>query len=249
MTSPSSGEKQPLSITAFSVDDKGNVEPLTGGEDNFKVMLNPSEFTHDHSISYNASSADDDSNDSSTSKNQAIGKAAPTAEFKGYQADSMKFSLVIDGTGVVTPPRSATGGSTDVAAQIDNLNQVVYDFNSDEHRPRIVQIAWGSYLFVGRLKSMSVQYTLFKPSGEPLRAKISLAFVEYVSREQESLEAGRESPDLTKVVEVRAGDTLPLLCYRIYKNSTYYAEVARINNIVSFRGLKPGSQLVFPPLR
>ena len=96
---------------------------------------------------------------------------------------------------------------------------------------------------------MSVQYTLFKPSGEPLRAKLTLSFVQYVSQKEESARADRKSPDLTRVVEVKAGDTLPLLCYRIYKDSSYYTQVARVNKLISFRGLKPGSRLVFPPLR
>ena len=49
-------------------------------------------------------------------------------------------------------------------------------------------------------------------------------------------------------IEVKAGDTLPILCHRIYKESAYYPAIARINNIRHFRDLKPGQRLYFPPL-
>jgi nucleoid-associated protein YgaU len=56
------------------------------------------------------------------------------------------------------------------------------------------------------------------------------------------------SPDLTHLITVKAGDTLPLLCDRIYRDSGYYMEVARINGLSSFRNLQPGTTLKFPPL-
>ena len=82
----------------------------------------------------------------------------------------------------------------------------------------------------------------------PLRAKVTLAFVEYQSKEEISKEAGQESPDLTHLIEVKAGDTLPLLCYRIYQDCNYYIDVAKINRLTDFRDLKPGTKLQFPPL-
>ena len=96
---------------------------------------------------------------------------------------------------------------------------------------------------------MSCEYTLFKPSGEPLRVKIKLSFGGFMSKGEEAKKANRSSPDLTHHIEVRAGDTLPALCYRIYRDSSYYTEIARINNLTSFRTLQPGTRLSFPPLR
>jgi nucleoid-associated protein YgaU len=49
-------------------------------------------------------------------------------------------------------------------------------------------------------------------------------------------------------VEVKAGDTLPMLCYQIYKDSSYYLAVARLNQLQNFRQLQPGQLLRFPPL-
>lgn len=56
------------------------------------------------------------------------------------------------------------------------------------------------------------------------------------------------SPNMTKMVTVVAGDTLPDLCFSIYGDSGYYRMVAKYNGLRSFRTLKPGTQLSFPPL-
>ncbi|MDE2387601.1 MAG: peptidoglycan-binding protein, partial [Betaproteobacteria bacterium] len=121
-------------------------------------------------------------------------------------------------------------------------------YRGAKHEAPIVQLKWGGLLFYGRVESLQFDYTLFKPSGIPLRAKVSLTFIEYQSSEEISKEAAQESPDLTHLIEVKAGDTLPLLCYRIYQDCDYYIDIAKINRLADFRNLKPGTKLRFPPL-
>ena len=47
---------------------------------------------------------------------------------------------------------------------------------------------------------------------------------------------------------MQEGDSLPLMCHRIYGDARYYLEVARTNALVDFRSLRPGTELLFPPL-
>jgi nucleoid-associated protein YgaU len=96
---------------------------------------------------------------------------------------------------------------------------------------------------------MGLEYTLFHPDGAPLRAKVALSFVEAVTETMEAVEANRSSPDMTHMVMVREGDTLPLLCHRIYNDAARYLEIARLNNLDGFRSLMPGTLLRFPPIR
>jgi nucleoid-associated protein YgaU len=96
---------------------------------------------------------------------------------------------------------------------------------------------------------MALNYTLFKSSGVPLRARAEMKFLGFVSTEEGRLSANRSSPDLSHSVLVTAGDTLPLLCQRIYGDSRYYPEVAAFNGLREFRRLVPGTRLNFPPLR
>jgi len=217
-------------LSPCTVDDSGNVTVDDGAS--FEVMLNPSSYSHSYSIGY--------------SKKEAMGQLGSDTKFSGVKPEKVSFDIVIDGTGVVEVPDAA---SSDVKDQVKNLTDIVYKYDGSNHEPNHVRVLWGSLIFFGRLDTMSVEYTLFKPGGEPLRAKIKLGFSGFMSKEEEALRANRSSPDMSHVIEFKAGDTLPLLCYRIYKDSSYYPEVARANNITNFRDIKPGSKLHFPPLR
>jgi LysM repeat protein len=57
------------------------------------------------------------------------------------------------------------------------------------------------------------------------------------------------SPDLTHQITVKAGDTLPMLCQKVYGDRQMFHEVARVNNLLSFRHIEPGTELIFPPIK
>ncbi|WP_083981961.1 CIS tube protein [Arsukibacterium ikkense] len=224
-----SGSKTLLSISCCD----HNGQPT--GEGQFQAMINPASLNHQLGISYNS--------DNSTSL--PIGKSAVESKLSQYQQEKLSFELILDGTGVV--PQAA---AVDVSQQVQQLKNVVYHYVGEKHEPSIVKLQWGqSFSFVGRLSSMTVDYTLFKPGGDPLRAKIKLNFGSYMSNKQEALKADRQSPDLTHQILVKAGDTLPLLCYRQYRDSSYYLAVAEFNQLNSVSVLTPGTMLYFPPLR
>ncbi len=231
MAGLSTGLKKKLSISPCTIESDGS---LTVESDKFDVMINPASYSHEHSVSY--------------SKNKVPGQLGSDSKFDAINPEKISFDIVIDGTGVVNLPIPGIG-SPDVKAQVKQLSDIIYTYDGSDHQPDPVRLLWGSLIFFGRLESMSIEYTLFKPSGEPLRAKLKLSFVSFITKEEEALRANRSSPDLSHIVEVKAGDTLPLLCYKIYKDSSYYLEVARANNLTNFRHLTPGLKLHFPPLR
>nr|WP_320014351.1 hypothetical protein [uncultured Desulfobacter sp.] len=223
------GEKKRLVISSCKVDDgKISVE-----KDQFEVMLNPSECSLEQDIAYN--------------KIEALGQIGSDQKFCSIKPETLSFKIVLDGTGAV--PYPSGGGALSVKELIKKLDDIVSKYDGEKHEPNIVQVLWGSLIFYGRMSSKKIEYTMYKPSGEPLRASVSLGFESYLSREEEALRANKSSPDLTHGVEFKAGDSLPLLCYRIYKDASYYAEVARANNIVNFRQIEPGTRIWFPPLR
>ena len=232
MAGLSTGLKKKLKLSPCTVDDSGNVSVSDG--DSFEVMLNPSSYSHAYTIGYN--------------KKEPQGQLGSDTKFSGIKPEKVDFEILIDGTGVVNLPIPGKG-SPDVKTQVKQLTDIVYKYDGSNHEPNHVRMLWGSLIFFGRLDSMSVDYTLFKPSGEPLRAKVKMSFTGFMSKEEEALRANRSSPDLSHLVLVKAGDTLPMLCYRVYKDSSYYLEVARVNGITNFRDLQPGTKLHFPPLR
>jgi hypothetical protein len=227
---PDEGAKSQLTITRVEVAEDGSM--TIDRNTSFTAMLNPAEFSHNREIRYNTRAT--------------LGQVGSDTRFSAVQPDKVSFSILIDGTGVV--PVRPEDANKEVADHIRTLYDVVYKYDGEEHEPDHVRLLWGTLILYGRLESMSVQYTLFKPSGDPLRAKVTLAFVGFMSTREAELAANRSSPDLSHLVEVRDGDTLPLLCSRIYGDPSYYPEVARHNKLGGFRGLRPGMQLHFPPL-
>lgn len=230
MAGAASGEKDRLTITACKVDGGGKISVDDSRQ--FRFPVNPEKYDHSFSISY--------------SDQAPVGKSEVTTKFDKTEAEVLKIRTLLDCTGALGGEASA---ATDVKTQLRKLSDIVYRYDGDQHEPNPVQVLWGSQIFIGRLTSMKVDSTLFKSSGEPLRAMLDLEFKSYVSSEEEALRANRSSPDMSHLVEIRDGDTLPLLCYRIYRDSSYYLEVARHNNLTDFRDLEPGSKLRFPPLR
>ncbi|MNC90288.1 hypothetical protein D3C83_63700 [compost metagenome] len=82
----------------------------------------------------------------------------------------------------------------------------------------------------------------------PLRAVITASFSDNSDDQTRVAIAQDQSADLTHSRLVKAGDTLPLLCYQIYGDPGLYVKVARANRLDDFRNLIPGERIIFPPL-
>lgn len=175
-------------------------------------------------------------------KQQGQNKQSPT--FIGYNNEELTVDVMIDCTGAI----EGTKDADTVKKKVTELENLVYKYNGDVHQANFVELAWGTLLFKGRLKDMKTAYALFAPDGMPLRAKVTLTFTEFVSRAQADKEANRQSPDMSHIVTLRAGDTVAALCAEIYGDSCLVDEVARVNGLGGFRNVKPGTMLLFPHL-
>lgn len=193
----------------------------------YDVMLNPESIKWDHSIDYN--------------KEQVPGSSAPSPKYKKSPAQNLSFDLVIDCTGVIDSTR------VNLPDEIKKLRGVIYNYEGDIHRPYYILLQWGdNFIFKGLLTNFDLTYNFFKPDGTPLRAKVSLKFISYVDPTTLSKKDNNQSPDITHLVDVMAGDSLPQLSQKIYKTSNYMVQVAKFNNLDKFRYLQPGQKLIFP---
>ena len=112
-----------------------------------------------------------------------------------------------------------------------------------------LKIAWGAFISKCVLKSAEITYTLFKPDGYPLRAKVKATFSANIDDALRVAEERKSSPDLTHVRVVKQGDHLSLMTQQIYGDPGYYLQVARFNNLKNYRKLEVGQELLFPPLK
>lgn len=225
-----SGSLEKMQITAYSQ------KNFTGKVGEFSVYINPEKYSHSYEICYNDV--------------QAQGSPGGEPVFNKTPSDKVEFELVFDGTGVVpTPvPGVVPYGGDGITSQIDEFKYLVFTYNSKSHSPNYLILAWGRLLFKCRLESLSITYTLFKPDGTPLRARAHATFIGFNDEAELALKANKSSPDLSHVLTVVAGDTLPLMCYGVYGSSAYYTQVARVNGLTDFRNIPAGTQLIFPPL-
>ena len=100
------------------------------------------------------------------------------------------------------------------------------------------------------MSNLDINYALFSRSGEPLRAKLNATFTNYVEQEARlKREQDHKSPDLTHIRTVNLGDRLPKMTHDVYSDQSYYLKVAKANGLTSFRKLKIGTNIVFPPIQ
>jgi len=216
---------QPIILTAYT--DENYTSAIDGLK--YKTMINPDSITWQRSIEYN--------------KKQPPNTSSPSQKFKATPSDQLNFDIVIDCTGVVDPNRLSMNN------EIASLEKTVFTFNGKIHRPNFIKIQWGQgFNFNGVLDSFNTTYSLFKPDGTPLRAKVSLHFSLYVAPKTVKKLDNSTSPDITHLVTVQQGMTLPQLCRNVWNDDSYYVQVARYNDLNKFRNLSGIETLLFPPI-
>lgn len=199
----------------------------------FTVLVNPNEIVENYSVEYTGEEM------------IPAGTYKPDIRFVRMKSDVLSIKILIDGSGAIDPDADTA------PVQIKKLKDVVLAYIGNKHEPPIVTITWGDAIkqFKGRLDNMSINYTLFTAAGAPIRANVDMEFKEDTTPKDNASKSTNSSPDLTHLVKVKAGDTLPDMCQEIYGNSKMYLEVARVNNLLNFRNLKAGTNILFPPIK
>jgi hypothetical protein len=202
------------------------------GED-FTIPVNPESYSQAYKVELK--------------EKPAGGNQGSAPEYKFTSPEELKLEFTLDNTGTI---EGNVYDGTPVPQQVDKLLATVYKMKGEAHRPSILKIQWGSFFtFDCVLSTLDINYVLFKPNGEPLRAKVSATFKQYTEPQIRSRQENKKSPDLTRAIRVADGDTLPNLSYKSYGNPKYYPQVAYANKLMSIRTLRTGDELVFPPVR
>lgn len=248
------GGLEKLKITAFE-DDTYETATKT-----FVVMYNPTSYSTEVKTTW--------------IPEQGANPDARQLQFRSNQSGSASFEFLFDATGASPPgndvpgdvnlsylgdslntTRGETVSAIDIIAQDKHVDRAIREFiqmshtiQGETHTPNYLQINWGAYQFRGVLASATINYKLFNSAGLPVRATVSAAFQESISREEQAAEAGRSSPDLTHKRVVKGGETLPLIAKKIYGDASRYIEIARVNNLKNFRKLRKGQHIILPPI-
>ena len=224
------GKLEKLLILAFESSEDAERGSKTEAKETFETLINPETYTLEYKVK--------------TSDGQGQGSSGAQAKFEYTLPEELTFEFLFDNTGIMDGKAKKEGVSEDV----DRFRKMLTGYQGNSHEPYHLKLVWGSLVFTGRAIELALTHKLFNPDGQPIRTVAKVKFKKSVEDKKRARKENKKSADLTHQRKVKAGDTLPLLCHRIYGDPKYYLEVARVNSLGNFRSLVPGTDLVFPPI-
>ncbi|MBE2206683.1 MAG: LysM peptidoglycan-binding domain-containing protein [Saprospiraceae bacterium] len=226
------GKLEKLLILAFADSEKAENGGVLDADDKFEALINPESYTLDYKLKFSDGA-------------QGQGTSGQQLKYEYTAPEELAFEFLFDNTGIVDgKPRES------IADGLKRFKEVVLEYKGDSHEPRHFKLVWGKhFVFKGRVTEVSIAYKLFNADGTPIRAIARVAFKSSIEEQMRAAQEDNNSPDLTHIRKVKAGDTLPLMCYRIYGTPEYYLQVAEANGLSDFRSLVPGMDIEFPPIQ
>ena len=226
-----SGKLEKMLILAFSDSTTAETGGKNEADEYVEALINPENYTQSYKLKFSQSG-------------QGQGTSGQQLKYEYSEPEEMSFEFLFDNTGIIDGnPRDS------VAEDLQKFRKVLTEYKGDAHEPRHFKLVWGeNSIFKGRVTELEITHKLFKPDGTPLRATAKVTFKSSIEEEKRAASEDRQSADLTHIRRVKAGDTLPLMCFRIYGDSRHYLDVAATNGLNNFRSLTPGMEIRFPPI-
>jgi hypothetical protein len=163
-------------------------------------------------------------------------------EFTGTQLRTMDVEMFLDAT-----DSDAGDISESVKTLMSTVRPTEKSNSSGTPFPPIVIFSWGETdPFVAVVKSVTVNLTLFRPSGQPLRGTSKLSMNEYPTEpgQQNPTSGARRS---TRAHRVLLGDTLASIANTEYGTPTLWRAIATANDLEDPFALRIGHELLIPP--
>ena len=167
------------------------------------------------------------------------GLESPPIQFVRGASEKLTTELLVDTSDTLE----------DVRIKFVNKLRDLMNLNGELHAPPIVRLVWDGPVFTGVLESLNVTYVLFTPQGIPLRAKLSVTLKEYRPAALQTRRTPTFSPDFEKSYVAKRGDTFSSIASAVYRDPSYWREIARANGVKDPRRLDPGTVLTIPKLR
>lgn len=225
------------------------------------VQLNPEKYSMKHNVEF--------------CENQAMGSSGTDLRFNRIEGEEVNFEFFFDSSGIVPPGKIKDGKGEEllldlvgnisntlksaivnpfaevetVETEVGEFKKLLMGYNGETHQTAYLKLLWGGYSLCCRLKSMDIEYTLFRKDGRPIRAKVKCVFKGTIDYKLMVAKENKNSPDLTHVRTFKMNDTLALMSESIYQNNTFYIDVAKNNKLLSFRKLSTGQKIKFPPIK
>lgn len=169
---------------------------------------------------------------------------AAIPQFNGVQPSEMNLTIFLDA--------SMTPGATTVQDGVESLlkccDVTPMSIALDNPCTPWVFFQWGSFStasFIAYISSVNATYTLFNPSGTPIRATCDLS-VTQIPLLTQGQNPTSGALDAQRTHRVMAGDTLQSLAWREYGDATTWRTIAEANDIDDPMRIEPGTELLIP---
>ena len=191
------------------------------------------------------------------------GSPLPDAQFTGSDSQKISLDLLFDDTDSPSGDVRTICGKLFKMMEVDgtrfsggaNSGGSGGAGNKNSGRPPTVEFGWGNLItFKAVCDSLTVQYTLFKPDGTPIRANAKLQLTQVAPATMPTGgQMKRQNPTTTGVGGlrthvVRDGDSLQSIAYAAYGDATRWRPIADENGIDDPTRLRRGSVLTIPRL-
>lgn len=206
----------------FDVSSAANPSPC------IEVQFNPSDLSIDRGAVY--------------ASMPVPGLETPIQQFIRGDADTLTLELFVDDTS-----SRNQSGTESVKAKLEQLRKFVR-IDKSLHAPPICKFVYGDLDFTGTVVSLRERHTLFSPTGNAVRARVTLVLKKYKSAEVQLRELALESPDRTHVRVLREGETLATIANEAYGDPRMWRPIAEANGIERPRFVAPGTALKIPAL-
>lgn len=166
----------------------------------------------------------------------------PDGEFGGGLPQRTALSLLLD-VSLLGPDESIK----DAADKLFKMMEAGGGGGGGSAPPKVT-FRWGSVNLPQSVPvSLTVQYILFHPNGEPIRATVDLELAQAVDAVEGQNPTTRAIGG-RRVHRVRDGDSLPSIAYDVYGDPTRWRAIAQANDIDDPLRLPRGAELAIPGL-
>jgi hypothetical protein len=201
------------------------------------VLFNPNSYSIVKTVTWNAPNA----KANSTAEAHRRLNAPPLA-FGGGGSRQLTLELFFDVT--------ESGQPRELMDVRNETNKIVAltRIERKQGRPPVCAVSWGQaptdsdFPFKGVVKQLTQRFTLFETTGRPVRATLTVVFLEFLNPEDDQRET---DPELTTRI-VKRGDTLSAIAADVYRDPARWRVIAEANGLDDPRRLEIGRSLTIP---
>ncbi len=200
-----------------------------GAQNTIPVLFNPEEYNISRSVNY--------------AKLEIPGTDSPIMQFINGGENTLDLTLHFD-----TQNDHIRKTSDDVRDYIKPIMSALW-IDGKLHAPPKAAFSWGGCFFKGIITDAKQSFTMFLPSGIPVRARLELT----IKSNEDTAAAGKGSPDgsqdRAKARRVEKGAQLWQIAAAEYGDPKYWRIIADFNKIYNPRKLPRGKLLQLPPFK